>query len=211
MPSRSTVSMPVEPTKNKLKRRTSRCEDHRFDPSHGRELELKRNRGLSNEHSSFFFFPSFHFWSRASALPFISIGEVRILHRFFSSYIYWDLFRLVVPSAEGITHEYYQRFDLLTHFWKGSRLNATSKFLVNLARYVLDVSIYWRPTLSVCNSEEVVQLCVQMVRELPNALLVLLILLVTQVVWQLGKAPGTRSYFFHICFRVFISGILGLF
>ncbi|KAF8798672.1 hypothetical protein BYT27DRAFT_7203268 [Phlegmacium glaucopus] len=36
--------MPVEPTKNKIKRRTNRCEDHRFDPSHGRELELKRNR-----------------------------------------------------------------------------------------------------------------------------------------------------------------------
>ena len=46
--------MPVEPTKNKLKRRTSRCEDHRFDPSHGRELELKRNRGLSDEYSSLF-------------------------------------------------------------------------------------------------------------------------------------------------------------
>ena len=47
--------MPVEPTKNKLKRRTSRCEDHRFDPSHGRELELKRNRGLSGEYSLFFY------------------------------------------------------------------------------------------------------------------------------------------------------------
>jgi hypothetical protein len=39
--------MPAEPTKAKLKRRTSRkdLEEYRFDGSHGRELELKRNRG----------------------------------------------------------------------------------------------------------------------------------------------------------------------
>jgi hypothetical protein len=70
--------MPVEPTKNKLKRRTSRCEDHRFDPSHGRELELKRNRGLSPEYPSFFL--SFFFMSDlvlVFALYFI--GEVRIM------------------------------------------------------------------------------------------------------------------------------------
>ncbi|KDR81325.1 hypothetical protein GALMADRAFT_116293 [Galerina marginata CBS 339.88] len=38
--------MPAEPTKAKLKRRSSRkdLEEYRFDGSHGRELELKRNR-----------------------------------------------------------------------------------------------------------------------------------------------------------------------
>ncbi|PPQ72964.1 hypothetical protein CVT24_000166 [Panaeolus cyanescens] len=40
--------MPAEPTKAKLKRKSSRKEidEYRFDGSHGRELELKRNRGL---------------------------------------------------------------------------------------------------------------------------------------------------------------------
>lgn len=40
-------SMPAEPTKAKLKRRSSRkdLDEYRFDGSHGRELELKRNRG----------------------------------------------------------------------------------------------------------------------------------------------------------------------
>ncbi|CAA7261067.1 unnamed protein product [Cyclocybe aegerita] len=39
--------MPAEPTTAKLKRRTSRkeLEEYRFDGSHGRELEMKRNRG----------------------------------------------------------------------------------------------------------------------------------------------------------------------
>ena len=39
--------MPAEPTKAKLKRRTSRkdLEEYRYDGAHGRELELKRNRG----------------------------------------------------------------------------------------------------------------------------------------------------------------------
>ncbi|KAJ3515208.1 hypothetical protein NLJ89_g1912 [Agrocybe chaxingu] len=39
--------MPAEPTKAKLKRRASRkeLEEYRFDGSHGRELEMKRNRG----------------------------------------------------------------------------------------------------------------------------------------------------------------------
>lgn len=43
--------MPAEPTQKKLKRRASRkdLEEHntsaRFDGTHGRELELKRNRG----------------------------------------------------------------------------------------------------------------------------------------------------------------------
>ncbi|KAF8878384.1 fungal-specific transcription factor domain-containing protein [Gymnopilus junonius] len=39
--------MPAEPTKSKLKRRNSRkdLEEYRFDGNHGRELELKRNRG----------------------------------------------------------------------------------------------------------------------------------------------------------------------
>ncbi|KJA16557.1 hypothetical protein HYPSUDRAFT_80028 [Hypholoma sublateritium FD-334 SS-4] len=44
---RSPYSMPAEPTKAKLKRRTSRkdLEEYRYDGAHGRELELKRNRG----------------------------------------------------------------------------------------------------------------------------------------------------------------------
>ncbi|KAF9474117.1 hypothetical protein BDN70DRAFT_885189 [Pholiota conissans] len=39
--------MPAEPTKAKLKRRTSRkdLDEYRFDGTHGRDLELKRNRG----------------------------------------------------------------------------------------------------------------------------------------------------------------------
>ena len=94
--------MPVEPTKNKLKRRTSRCEDHRFDPSHGRELELKRNRGLSPEFSFFFFLFSFLISFLRIALYFYRRGTH---HYRFVSFIYWELFRLVAPSAEG-TREY---------------------------------------------------------------------------------------------------------
>lgn len=39
--------MPAEPTKAKLKRRTSRrdIDEFKFDGSHAREIELKRNRG----------------------------------------------------------------------------------------------------------------------------------------------------------------------
>lgn len=46
--------MPAELTKSKLKRRTSRkeLEEYRFDGTHGRELELKRNRGQSPVHRS---------------------------------------------------------------------------------------------------------------------------------------------------------------
>ncbi|PFH47833.1 hypothetical protein AMATHDRAFT_151154 [Amanita thiersii Skay4041] len=40
--------MPAEPTKAKLKRKSSRkdLDDYRFDGTHARELELKRNRGI---------------------------------------------------------------------------------------------------------------------------------------------------------------------
>jgi hypothetical protein len=58
-----------------------------------------------------------------------------------------------------------------------------------------------------CNSEEVVQLCVQMVCKLPNAYFILLILLAIQVVWQLGKAPGTHSSFAYIYFHVSFGDI----
>jgi len=49
-----TISMPAELTKSKLKRRTSRkeLEEYRFDGTHGRELELKRNRGQPPVHRS---------------------------------------------------------------------------------------------------------------------------------------------------------------
>ena len=63
--------MPVEPTKNKLKRRASRCEDHRFDPSHGRELELKRNRGSLQ----IYLFFSFSFFVSDAGFT----GEVRLM------------------------------------------------------------------------------------------------------------------------------------
>jgi hypothetical protein len=67
--------------------------------------------------------------------------------------------------------------------------------------------LYCGPTHSVYNSEEVVQLCVQMVCKLSNAYLIVLIFFSKQVVWQLGKAPGTRSPFVHKCFQVSFKDI----
>jgi hypothetical protein len=86
--------MPVEPTKNKLKRRTSRCEDHRFDPSHGRELELKRNRGLSALDSSLFLFIP-------HVVVAIPVGEVFIIFPS-SPMSYSQIFRLAVQSVAGM-------------------------------------------------------------------------------------------------------------
>lgn len=56
--------MPAEPTKAKLKRRTSRkdFDEYRFDGSHARELELKRNRGASSSLVEVSF-PVFDVWA----------------------------------------------------------------------------------------------------------------------------------------------------
>lgn len=59
--------MPAEPTKAKLKRRTSRkdFDEYRFDGSHARELELKRNRGAPSSLIEIFFVFDVWAWNLA--------------------------------------------------------------------------------------------------------------------------------------------------